>query len=265
MSGVPEILIEPEMSRRRRRRAWRFATRVTQGTLCLANFCCSWTARPWRRRCDESSERPELHSKQHGVMSHRHVSPSGATVQTAWRHFSRSSEWCAMVCHIRTFRLYSRLPFWPPRAAPVRAPLLQAVIRRCLTVAAPLLSPVSHGGSTTPADRQSPVSHCGSTTPAGRQSPVSHRGSTATVAGVSPWQLRYCRRCLTVEAPHLQAVSRRCLTVVALPLQAVSRQSPVSHRVWCFGLVLCLTVKALHMSRMSYIQNFKVILAAILK
>ena len=193
MSGVPEILIEPEMSRRRRRRAWRFATRVTQGTLCLANFCCSWTARPWRRRCDESSERPELHSKQHGVMSHRHVSPSGATVQTAWRHFSRSSEWCAMVCHIRTFRLYSRLPFWPPRAAPVRAPLLQAVIRRCLTVAAPLLSPVSHGGSTTPADRQSPVSHCGSTTPAGRQSPVSHRGSTATVAGVSLWKHLTCR------------------------------------------------------------------------
>jgi hypothetical protein len=59
----------------------------------------------------DMSHRPELQSKQHGVMCQRRVSPSGATVQTARLRVSRSSEWCAMVCHIRTFRRYTHLPF----------------------------------------------------------------------------------------------------------------------------------------------------------
>ena len=113
---------------------------------------------------------------------------SGATVQTERRHVSRSSEWCAMVCHIRTFRPYSRVPFPSDRprqlllehryCRPSVASVSQwqhRYCRRCLTVEAPILQAVS-------------------------------------------------RRCLTVEAPLLQAVSRRCLTVEASLLQAVSRR-----------------------------------------
>ena len=175
MSGVPEILIEPEMSRRCQA-ALRVAARLTQRTLCLAN-CCSWTARPWRRRRDDPSERPELQSKQHGVMSHE---------------VQNGVPWCNMVCHIAHSGA-SRLSFWPLPTVPVRAPLLQAVSRRCLTVAAPLLfagaSPWKHhfcrpsvaGASPWQHRYCSPGLHRGSTTSAGRQLPVFHRGRSDSI------------------------------------------------------------------------------------
>jgi len=75
-------------------------------------------------------------------MCQRHVSPSGPTVQTAWLHVSRSSEWCATYAHSRAIITFpSDRPRqlllehrYCRRCLNVEAHLLQAVSRRCLTM-----------------------------------------------------------------------------------------------------------------------------------
>jgi hypothetical protein len=104
MSGVPEILIEPEMSRRchrlydasqqdwhKARCAWQIVVLGPLDPATTLRNVRSYSPNSTASCSKDMSHRPDLQSKQHGVMSQRHVSLPGPTVQTARRHVPKTS------------------------------------------------------------------------------------------------------------------------------------------------------------------------------
>lgn len=150
MSGVPEILIEPEMSRRCHRlydasqQDWHKA-RCTWQIIVLGPFdpddegattlrnVRSYSPNSTASCAKDMSHRPDLQSKQHGFMSHE---------------VQNGVSWCATYAHsgaIITFpsdrpRQLLLEHRYCRRCLTVEAPLLQAVSRRCLTVVGPVRS-----------------------------------------------------------------------------------------------------------------------------
>jgi hypothetical protein len=182
----------------------------------------------------DMSHRPELQSKQHGVMSHE--VQNGVPRCATYAHsgsivvFPSDRPWQLLLEHRYCRPSVAGVSLWKHhsrRCLTMEAPFLQAISRRCLTVEAPVLQVVSRRCLTV-------------------EAPLLQVVSRRCLTVEAPFLQAVSRQCLTVEAPLLQAVSRRCLTVEVPFLQAVSRRcltvSDVSDwfYVWLWRHCTCL-------------------------